>query len=163
MGRRGSVFPGLTVPAAGSGRRESMLSPGATPSGGGRRGSMLPGLSVSPSNSRRGSKAVNTLGLWDLLLPPANEVCGKVIFFTLVCQSFCSQGSLYGGICIREGVCLQEGVCIQGGLPWVRGDPPRILQDMVNKLAIRILLECILVLFLIFQLKYLSYLPLLNT
>ena len=68
MRRRGSVFPGLTVPAAGSGRRGSMLSPGATPSGGGRRGSILPGLSVSPSNSRRGSKAVNTLGLWRFII-----------------------------------------------------------------------------------------------
>ena len=80
MVRRGSVFPGLTVPAAGNGRRGStlfpgdspsgggrrgsMLFPGASPSGGGRRGSMWSGLSVSLSNSRRGSRAVNTLGLW---------------------------------------------------------------------------------------------------
>ena len=58
------MFPGLTVPAAGNGRRGSMLFPGDSPSGGGRRGSMWSGLSMSISNSRRGSKAVNTLGLW---------------------------------------------------------------------------------------------------
>ena len=40
-----------------------------------------------------------------------------------------------------RGVCLQGGVCIQG----VWADPPKALRDTVNKRAVRILLECILV------------------
>ena len=45
-----------------------------------------------------------------LLLPPANEVWGKVMFYTCL--------SVHGG----KGVCLQGGlhlggVCLQGGLP----------------------------------------------
>ena len=113
MGRRGSVFPGLTVPAAGNGRRESMLSPGATPSGGGRRGSMLPGLSVSPSNSRRGSKAVNTLGLWGLLLPPANEVCGKVYFYTCLSVILFTGESVWWDL--HPGGGLPPGGCLHPG------------------------------------------------
>ena len=46
----------------------------------------------------------------------------------------CIQGSLHPGV---------EGVCIQGG--GVGQTPSRELQNTVNKRAVRILLECILV------------------
>ena len=53
------------------------------------------------------------------ILPSANEVWGKVIFF---CVSFCSQGAgLHPGVCIQEGLHPWGGlhlgnVCIQGCL-----------------------------------------------
>ena len=79
------------------------------------------------------------------LLPPANEVCrGNV--FTGVCLST-------GGGCVSSmqwprGVCIpactgQGGVCPRG----CGRHPRRILWDTVNKRAVRILLECILVWF----------------
>ena len=66
------------------------------------------------------------------LLPPANEVCEGYVF-TPVCQSFCSQGG-----------------STWAGTPWA-GTPPagtllgNACWDTVNKRAVRILLECILV------------------
>ena len=63
------------------------------------------------------------------LLPPANEVWGKVIF-SQACHSFCSRGGGGG-----------RWVCIQWGDLHLH----RILQDTVNKQAVCILLECILV------------------
>ena len=68
-------------------------------------------------------------------LPPANEVWGKVIFFTSVCQEFCPQGrrsALGGGVAWSQGGACSGGVCSQGvcsGGPWSRGclveTPPR--------------------------------------
>ena len=61
------------------------------------------------------------------------------------------------GVCIREGVCNQGEVCIQGVLhPGGVGQTPQALQDTVNKQAVHILLECILVLecFLVFRYLY---------
>ena len=54
------------------------------------------------------------------------------------------RGSAFRWVCI-------QGVCLQGG--WE--DPPhRILMDMVNERAVRILLECILVfIYLVFKFK----------
>ena len=68
----------------------------------------------------------------------------NVMFFTPVCQSFCSHGWLHPrGTASREGS-ASGGVCIQGGLG--RPPPPnRILWDMVNERVVRILQECILV------------------
>ena len=86
-------------------------------------------------------------------LPPANEVWGKVIFSQASVGLYLGGGvHPYGGI---EGVCIQwgegveglhlggRGVCIQGD--WEDPSPHRILWDTVNKQAVRILLECILV------------------
>ena len=55
---------------------------------------------------------------------------------------FCIQrGGLHRGGLHRGGGGLHGGVCIQG-----RADLPLgILRDMVNKQAVRILLECVLV------------------
>ena len=57
-----------------------------------------------------------------LSLPPANEVWGKVIFLHL-------------------SVILFTGGCV---FPYADTPYPRILWDTVNKRAVRILLECIL-------------------
>ena len=78
--------------------------------------------------------------LW--LLPPANEVLGKVMF---------SQVFVHGG-----GGLVGFPGCITGhmtGESTSNADPPPpihgILRDTVTKRAVRILLECIIVLFLI--------------
>ena len=51
-----------------------------------------------------------------MLLPPANEVWGKVMFYT--CLSFCSQeGSLSGGVFVRGSLSresLSGGLCPMG-------------------------------------------------
>ena len=62
------------------------------------------------------------------LLPPANEACEGYVF-TPVCHS------VHGG---GGGVCIQEG-----GWAYL---PLRILWDTANERAVRILVECILVL-----------------
>ena len=64
-------------------------------------------------------------------LPPANEMWGKVMFYT--CVSFCSQGVRW--VC-SGGLCIQEGF---------GQTPPSDTMDTVNKRAVRIILECILV------------------
>ena len=95
------------------------------------------------------------------LLPPANEVWGKVIFSQgFVCPQrglpmggsasrglprgiwggCAKRGSAYRGVCIQRVVYIQRGlsggVCI--GLGWV--DPPEL-----EKRGVRILLECFLI------------------
>ena len=61
---------------------------------------------------------------WGFLLPPANEVWGKVMFWHLCVSLFTGGLCLQGGVC--RGVCIQrqsasreglhpEGVCLQGG------------------------------------------------
>ena len=84
----------------------------------------------------------------------------KVMFLHLSVSYF-----VHGGVCIQRGwVCIKgglhprwdlhpRGVCIWEGGPASRGSasrrvgqtPHRILRDMVNKLVVCILLECILV------------------
>ena len=107
-----------------------------------------------------------------MLLPPANEVCEDYVF-SPVCQLFCSQGggSMHGcrgcvwlwvACVIVRGVWLWGGVHGCGGMhgcggghvwlwgvcvwlwgcAWLQGIPRR---DTVNERAVRILLECILV------------------
>ena len=97
------------------------------------------------------------------LLPPANEVWGKVmlLYMSVILsrgwlpsmhhRSHDQGGLLPGGSASREGSASRGWMCIQGGS--ASGGvgqtcPPanRILQDTVNKWAVRILLECILVL-----------------
>ena len=85
---------------------------------------------------------------------------GQGNIFISVCQSFCPLGGcLYPGRSVfRVLGSVSTGLCIQGGLhprgsasigvlhPGEVGQTPhRILWDMVNKRAVRILLECILV------------------
>ena len=76
------------------------------------------------------------------ILPPANEVWGKVIFSQVcVIQSVHRGVGLYPG-----GICLQEDLHGGGGvwaypLSW-------ILWDTINERAVRILLESILVVYL---------------
>ena len=87
---------------------------------------------------------------------------GKVIF-SEACQEFCPargdhawQGCVCGSMCGRrrlwQGVHAWqgEGVCMAGGHVWWggmhgRGRAWQILRDTVNERAVRILLECILV------------------
>ena len=65
--------------------------------------------------------------IYNMLLPPANEVWGKVMFFTPVCHSVYSEQGVGFPACITgqmtslQGVCFWEdfllgGVCLQGGL-----------------------------------------------
>ena len=82
------------------------------------------------------------------LLPPANKVGGKVIFSQLsvipsVHRGFGFPACITGHI--TRGVSASGGSASRGDV-W--GRPPEmhgILQDMVNKRAVCILLECILV------------------
>ena len=89
------------------------------------------------------------------LLPPANEVWGKAMFYSRV--SFCSQERGCLGVASRETA--SRGICLGGGLHWGSawgvsasrggwGDPPPkihgILWDTINKQAVHILLECFL-------------------
>ena len=82
------------------------------------------------------SMLCETTRLFQLYLPPANEVCEGYVF-TGVCLSTTVSsegGSLSGGISVQEGgLCPGEGLC--------QGDPP----PYGNVRAVRILLECILV------------------
>ena len=82
-------------------------------------------------------------------LPPANEIWGKVMFLHLCAILFTGGGgprflsrgvsvSVQGGL--SRGVFLGKGC--QGDLPWTETPPP-----YGNELAVRILLECILVRF----------------
>ena len=102
-----------------------------------------------------------------MLLPPANEVWGKVIFsqvfvcpqgvgFSTCITGYMTRGPASSGVLPLAGVCIQGGlhpggVCIQGDLhrggSWTASLPEihEILWDTVNKWAVRILLECILV------------------
>ena len=80
-------------------------------------------------------KMVHTETQIIILLPPANEVWDKVMFFTPVCSQrdgfpVCFPGHIATRVCI-------QGVSIQGAL-----------QETVNKWAVRIVLECIVVLIL---------------
>ena len=92
-------------------------------------------------------------------LPPANEVCEGYVF-TGVCLStgwgrawwgegVCGGGGMHGrGVCMAEGVhgrghVRQGGVhgrtCMLPSTPWLK------LRNTLNEQAVRILLECILV------------------
>ena len=81
----------------------------------------------------------------------------KVMFLQVsVCPRVGGGGAWQGGVCggggmHSRGVCVARGagvaggwwgVCMAGGCP-----PPQILRDTVNERAVRILLECILVVF----------------
>ena len=79
-----------------------------------------------------------------LLLPPANEVWGKVIFSEACVKNFVHGGGrawLQGACMVARGVCL-----VAGGHVWLLGGVRRIRRDTVNERAVRILLECMLVL-----------------
>ena len=107
------------------------------------------------------------------LLPPANEVWGKVMFLHL---SIClGEGGVSVGVCIQgesasRGVCIQRRglhpgeVCLQGGsgsgrslhpvgsasegglpTPHPRGGGESATTPELEKRAVRILLECFLV------------------
>ena len=56
------------------------------------------------------------------------------------------RGHVWQGACMAGGVCMARGACVAGGHAWHTRPPPReILRDTVNERAVRILLECILV------------------
>ena len=105
------------------------------------------------------------------LLPPATKL-GEGNIFRSVCQEFCPGGcawqrgrvwqwGVHGrGACMAGGMCggghAWQGVSMAGGHAWQEGVHGRgtcvaggcawqILQDTVNEWAVRILLECILV------------------
>ena len=69
---------------------------------------------------------------------------GQGNIFTSVCHSFCPRGSLPPGESASGGGSDSSGGLHKGG---GIGQTPlsRVLQDTVNKRAVRILLECILV------------------
>ena len=79
---------------------------------------------------RQGDKYIHCV-----LLPPANEVWGKVMFLHLCVILFT------GGVCIRGASASKGGVCIQDGFC----PPCQILHYTVIERAVRILLECILI------------------
>ena len=66
-------------------------------------------------------------------------------------QTKLREGNIITSVCLFTGGSLHPGeVCIQGGLHpggggWADPTPHRILQDIVNERAVRILLERILV------------------
>ena len=110
----------------------------------------------------------------DWVLPPANEVWGKVMFLHL-CVSLFTGGSASmvglnpGGwwVCIKEeegSASLRGGVHLGSLHPWgsafggggVGRPPHRILQDTVNEWAVHILLEFILVTILVYEKLYLE-------
>ena len=77
---------------------------------------------VCPANARH---TVLYGSFWDrsyicILLPPANEVWVKVMFFTPVCQSFCSYAAGVKGV-----VCGERGVRWGGG--GTRASRPRVI------------------------------------
>ena len=87
-----------------------------------------------------------------MFLPPANEVCEGYVF-TPVCQSFCSQGevssSMHAEIHIPPGSRHPPEVDPPKADPSEADTPPPSAQCMLGdtgtKRAVRILLECILV------------------
>ena len=92
------------------------------------------------------------------LLPPANEVAGRLCFY--MCVWFCSQGGMHGflgGHAFFGGACM---VFFGGGMRGFLGfsQVHRIQWDTVNEWAVCILLECILVsfIFVIFLEKHSS-------
>ena len=96
----------------------------------------------------------------NLLLPPANEVWGKVIFFHLSVILFTRWwGSTCSGTPPGRYTPVGRFIPLAGTPPWAgthpgqvdpagRYTPPRqVHPPMVNVRAVRILLECILVLY----------------
>ena len=81
-------------------------------------------------------------------LPPANEIWGKVMFLHLCAILFTGGGVL--GFCPGGSLSLFKGVC-PGGSFWGRAvretSPGQRPPPYGNELAVRILLECILVSF----------------
>ena len=80
-----------------------------------------------------------------ILLPPANEVWGKVIFLHLFVIPFT------GGACVvapgGHAWLLRGCMVAPGGHAWLLPGGGRAwLRDTINERAVRILLECILVL-----------------
>ena len=84
-------------------------------------------------------------------LPPATKL-GQGNIFRSVCQEFCPQkgayvawGHAWQGGCAWQGGMHGRRVCVAGGCAWQGGRAWQILRDTVNERAVRILLECILV------------------
>ena len=78
-----------------------------------------------------------------VLLPPANEVWGKIIFSQASVILSTERGGGFPA-CITGH--MTSGVCIQrGGLHPGADPPPPALQDTVSKRAVRTLLESFLV------------------
>ena len=76
------------------------------------------------------------------LLPPATKL-GQGYIFTGVCDSVHR-----GGMCGCRGACVVAGGCMVGGPAWLQGGGMRrARRDTANERALRILLECILVIF----------------
>ena len=93
-------------------------------------------------------KGAWVIGLKDRssLLPPANEVWGQSNVFTPVCQSFCSHGGVCPIACWETHPLRQTPPIGRHSPPGQTPPPPRILRYTINKQAVRILLECLLVL-----------------
>ena len=123
--------------------------------------SVFTSFDYSKSSSDRRShymtKSTQTLQLDHRLIFTARKrSLGQGNVFKLVCHSVhrdgggfpaCITGHMTRAVCL-QGVCIEGGLYL-GGLPpggLGRTPPPHgILRDMINKRAVRILLECILV------------------
>ena len=95
-------------------------------------------------------KSIDLALLW-LLLPPANEVWGKVIFLHLFVILF-TGGGMHGqwggwGMCMVGGVHAGGGACVARGVCMPCTPHAAWYHEIrsVNERAVRILLECILV------------------
>ena len=112
-----------------------------------------------PSLTREVVYVSNDQKMEKLLLPPANEVCEGYVF-TPVCQSFCSRGKVCLSACWDSGPPKEQthpradtpqsrhppGADPYSPLSRHPHPPPRcMLGDTGSKRAVRILLECILV------------------
>ena len=86
-------------------------------------------------------------------LPPANEVWSKVIFLHLFVILFTVEGLVRGGGLLLGGACSRGVPALDGGMPapgggaWWRPPGQLLLR------AVRILLECILVILYIFKIS----------
>ena len=93
---------------------------------------------------------------------------GQGNILTSVCHSFCPQYAFRShdqGVCLQGegsgsgGFCIQGGSGSSGGLHGGGKTPSWILRDTVNEWAVRILLECILVLFCFCKIKFINFFP----
>ena len=96
------------------------------------------------------SSYCRSLTLLKDLLPPANEVWGKVMFLHL-CVILFSGPVFFPGLSLSGGGSLSEGGLSGGEGGFVRRDPPRTVDERGG----RILLECFPVITCIFSQKFL--------
>ena len=85
--------------------------------------------------------------IFNLILPPANEVWAKVLFLQLCVILFTGRRwvCIHRGVSTSKGGVYFQGVSSSGGGGVGQAPPHRIIWDVVNKRVVRILLKCVLV------------------